>query len=206
MRKLRLACNVSGGGRTVLNFLDEIDAGRLNAEVVLVVADRECKAIERCAARGVTVELLPWSKGTGPEDWAARAWSRVAEARADLVCNAGFLRFLVIPPEWENRVLNIHPALLPDYGGKGMYGDHVHAAVLAAGDSESGCTVHFVTNEYDTGPIVLQKRVQVQPGDTTDSLAARVFQAECETYPEAVRLFGAGKLSVIDGIVEIADE
>jgi phosphoribosylglycinamide formyltransferase-1 len=206
MPKLRLACNVSGGGRTVLNFLDEIDTGRLDAEVVLVVADRECKAIERCAARGVTVELVPWARGSTPQEWAERVWPRVMEARVDLVCNAGFLRFLVIPPEWENRVLNIHPALLPKYGGKGMYGDYVHAAVLDANEMESGCTVHFVTNEYDTGPVVLQKRVPVQPDDTVDSLAARVFQAECDAYPEAVRLYGADRLSVVDGIVEISDE
>jgi phosphoribosylglycinamide formyltransferase-1 len=206
MDSVRLVCNVSGGGRTVINFLDAIEAGRLDAEVALVVADRECKAIERCAARGVPVELLPWSKGTSPQEWADRVWPRVRDADADLVCNAGFLRFLVIPREWDNRVLNIHPSLLPKYGGKGMYGDHVHTAVLNAGDVESGCTVHFVTNEYDTGPIVLQKHVPVLSGDTAESLAARVFEAECDAYPEAVRLYGANRLTVIDGRVEISDE
>jgi len=206
MDNARIVCNVSGGGRTVINFLDEIEAGRLDAEVVLVVADRPCKAIERCAARGLPVELIPWPKGAPAQDWADQAWRRVEAANADLVCNAGFLRFLVIPEDWENRVLNIHPALLPRFGGKGMYGDRVHAAVLDAGETESGCTVHFVTNEYDTGPIVLQKRVPVVAGDTTDSLATRVFEAECEAYPEAVRLYGAGRLTVIDGRVEIEDE
>jgi len=196
MPEIRIACNVSGGGRTVLNFLDEIEAGRLDASIVAVIADRDCKAIERCAARGLPVELIPWTKGTTPEDWGARAWPRIEEAGATLVCNAGFLRLLLVPPAWEGRILNIHPALLPKFGGRGMYGDRVHRAVLDAGEKESGCTVHVVTSEYDTGPIVLQRRVPVKPGDTVDTLAARVFEAECEAYPEAVRLYGAGRIQI----------
>ena len=206
MSSVRMVCNVSGGGRTVLNFQDRIEAGELDAEIALVIADRECKAIERCAARGLAVELIPWARGTDPADWGDRAWTRIEETGADLVCNAGFLRLLTVPPAWENRIFNIHPALLPEFGGKGMYGDHVHRAVLEAGREESGCTIHFVTNEYDTGPIVLQRRVPVKIDDDVDRLAARVFQAECEAYPEAVRLFGAGRISVVDGKVEIEDE
>jgi len=206
MGETRLVCNVSGGGRTVLNFLDRIEAGELDAGIPLVIADRECKAIERCAARGLAVQLIPWSKGTTPEDWAARAWPRIEESGATLVCNAGFLRLLLVPEAWEGRIMNIHPALLPRYGGKGMYGDRVHQAVLAAGESESGCTVHFVTDQYDTGPIILQRRVSVQPGETVDTLATRVFEVECEAYPEAVRLYGAGRLRIVDGKVEIEDE
>lgn len=206
MSEIRIACNVSGGGRTVLNLLDRIESGALDARVVLVLADRECKAIGRCARRGLAVELIPWPRGTTPEDWAARAWPHIEEAGADLVCNAGFLRFLVIPERWKGRVMNIHPALLPKFGGKGMYGDHVHRAVLDAHESESGCSVHFVTNEYDAGPVILQRRVPVLPGDTVETLGERVFEAECEAYPEAVRLFGAGRLHVTDGKVEIDDE
>jgi phosphoribosylglycinamide formyltransferase-1 len=194
MSETRIACLVSGGGRTVLNLLDEIEAGRLDARIVAVFADRACKAIERCAARGLPVELVPWSKGTTPEDWGARVWPRIEEAGTTLVCNAGFLRLLVVPPAWEGRILNIHPALLPKYGGRGMYGDRVHRAVLDAGERESGCTIHFVTSEYDSGPIVLQRKVPVEPDDTVDTLAARVFEAECEAYPEAVRRYGEGRL------------
>jgi phosphoribosylglycinamide formyltransferase-1 len=200
---LRLATNVSGGGRTVLNLLDRIEAGKLDAEVVLCIADRECKGLERIGARGVPVERVPWTKGTTAEDFAARVWPRIEAAEADLVCNCGFLRLLLVPPAWESRVMNIHPALLPKYGGKGMWGDHVHRAVLEAGDAESGCTVHFVTNEYDTGPIILQRRVPVLPDDTVESLAARVFEQECEAYPEAIRLFGEGRLHVEAGKVVI---
>jgi len=200
---LRVVCNVSGGGRTVLNFLDRIEAGELHASIPLVIADRTCKAIERLRARGVEVRLIPWSKGTTPEDFAARIWPVIEEAGADLVCNAGFLRLLVVPPAWEGRIMNIHPGLLPKYGGKGMYGDHVHRAVLANGETESGCTVHFVTDEYDAGPVILQRLVPVAPDDTADALAARVFAAECEAYPEAVGLYAEGRLTIVDGKVEI---
>lgn len=203
MSSLVIAANVSGGGRTVLNFQDRIEAGALDARVALVLADRECKAIERLRARGLDVELLPWTKGMTPDEWAAKAWPRIEAAGAELVCNCGFLRLLRIPPRWENRVMNIHPALLPKFGGKGMYGDRVHAAVLAAGEKESGCTVHFADAAYDRGPILVQKRVPVLPDDTVDTLAARVFEAECEAYPEAVRLFGEGRIRVEQGKVSI---
>jgi phosphoribosylglycinamide formyltransferase-1 len=101
---------------------------------------------------------------------------------------AGFLSLWEIPPELHGLVLNIHPALLPKFGGKGMHGHHVHEAVLAAGETESGCTVHYADNTYDTGPIIVQRRVPVRPGDTADTLAARVFEQECIAYPEAIRI------------------
>jgi folate-dependent phosphoribosylglycinamide formyltransferase PurN len=111
---------------------------------------------------------------------------------------AGFLQLLRIPDDFAGRVLNIHPALLPAFGGQGMYGRRVHKAVLAAGVKESGCTVHVADNEYDHGPIVLQRTVEVRPDDTPEALADRVFAAECEAYPEAIRLFAEGKLR-LDG-------
>jgi len=203
MPDLRVVTLVSGGGRTVLNFFDEIEAGRLPVEIPLVIADRECAAIERLRARGANVELIPWEKGKGPLEWAARVWPRIEAVRAQLVCNCGFLRLLAIPTAWTGRVMNIHPALLPKFGGKGMYGDRVHAAVLEAGEDESGCTVHFADNVYDRGPIILQRRVPVLPGDTVQTLAARVFEAECEAYPDAVRLFAEGRLRIEKGKVVI---
>jgi formyltetrahydrofolate-dependent phosphoribosylglycinamide formyltransferase len=109
----------------------------------------------------------------------------------DLVIMAGFIRRYLFPKKYEGRVLNIHPALLPDFGGKGFYGHHVHEAVLKSGAKESGCTVHYADLNYDKGPILLQKRVPVLPGDTPDTLAARVFEAECEAYPEAIRRMAA---------------
>ena len=206
MSSPRIVCTASGGGRTVLNLLDRIEDGSLDATIELVIADRACAAIERCAARGLAVELMPWTRATDAGEWAQGAWERIEEVGATLVCHAGFLRLLVIPPAWEYRVMNVHPALLPKYGGNGMWGSHVHRAVLDSGDKESGCTVHFATNEYDAGPSIVQRRVPVQAGDTVETLAARVFEAECAAYPEAVRLFGADRLTIEDGKVKIRDE
>jgi formyltetrahydrofolate-dependent phosphoribosylglycinamide formyltransferase len=118
------------------------------------------------------------------------------EAGADLVCLAGFLHLLEIPDDFRLRVLNIHPALIPAFCGKGFHGLHVHRAALEAGVKVSGCTVHFADNEYDHGPIVLQRVVPVLDDDTPEGLAARVFAQECEAYPEAIRLFARGRLHV----------
>ena len=114
----------------------------------------------------------------------------------DLVCFAGWLHLLPIPTDFQRKVLNIHPALLPAFGGKGMYGQRVHDAVLASGAKVSGCTVHFADDSYDTGPILIQKCVPVKDGDDADALAARVFEAECEAYAEAIELVASGRVTV----------
>jgi folate-dependent phosphoribosylglycinamide formyltransferase PurN len=118
---------------------------------------------------------------------------------------AGFLSLWRIPEDRFGWVINIHPALLPDFGGKGMYGHRVHEAVLAAGRTESGCTVHFCDNEYDHGPIILQRKVRIKPNDTADTLAARVFEQECVAYPEAVRLFCEDRIRLEGRRVTILD-
>ena len=117
-------------------------------------------------------------------------------AGADLVCLAGFLQLVLIPDDFAGRVLNIHPSLIPAFCGKGYHGRAVHEAVLAAGVKITGCTVHFADNEYDRGPIVLQRTVPVLDDDTADTLAARVFAAECEAYPEAIGLFADRRLHI----------
>ena len=203
--KLRLGVLLSGGGRTLLNICDEIDAGRLDAEVAVVIASRQCKGIERAEARGLAVHLVPHKQMPDVETYSARIVELLDAAGVGLVIQAGLLSLWRIPPQYEWRVMNIHPALLPKFGGTGMWGHHVHEAALAAGEAESGCTVHFVTNEYDAGPIILQRTVPVQPDDDADTLAGRVFEQECIAYPQAIRLFAAGKLSVKDGKVVIAD-
>ncbi len=121
----------------------------------------------------------------------------IRQADADLVCLAGFLQLLRIPPDFENRVMNIHPALIPAFSGKGFHGLHVHRAVLEAGVKITGCTVHFADNEYDHGPIILQRAVAVADDDTPESLSARVFAQECAAYPEAIRLFAEGRLRIV---------
>jgi len=177
-RPPRLGVLLSGGGRTLQNLIDRIAAGRLDAQIACVIADRELTpGLQRAAEAG-----LPHRQLHEP----TAIWQMLRASEVDLVCLCGYLRLLPIEPEFAGRVLNIHPALLPAHGGKGMFGHHVHAAVLAAGDRESGCTVHVCDDQYDRGPILLQRRVPVLPGDTEATLATRVFSAECEAYPEAI--------------------
>ena len=163
---LDVAVTFSGGGRTVLNLLDKIAAGELDARIVLAVTDRECKGIARIEAGGVPVERVAWTRETTVDDYAARVWPLIEATGARLVCFCGFLRLLWIPPAWDNRVMNIHPALLPKFGGNGMWGDHVHRAVLEAGEAESGCTVHFVDAGVDTGDILYQARMEPSKADS----------------------------------------
>ena len=202
---IRLGVLISGGGRTLLNICDEIDAGRLDAQVVVVIASRPCKGIERARSRGLDVQLVPYKQMPNTETYSARIVEILDAAGVELVVQGGFLSLWHIPPQYEGKVMNIHPALLPKHGGRGMWGHHVHEAVLASGESESGCTVHFVTNEYDAGPVILQKSVPVLAGDDADALADRVFEAECVAYPQAIRLFAAGRLTINNGRVVIAE-
>ncbi len=188
MSRRRLVLLISGGGRTALNIADEIDAGRLNAEIALVIASRECVGADRCRERALPVVV---ERGVIPEP---RLTEILDEARADLVCLAGYLKLLPIPNAWRGRILNIHPALLPKFGGPGMFGDRVHRAALEAGEQISGCTVHLCTDEFDRGPIVVQRTCPVLPDDTPETLAARVFEQECVAYPEAIRIT-LGKLA-----------
>ena len=188
-----IAVLVSGGGRSLENLAQQIAAGALDARIALVLSNRvDAFALERARRLGLEAVALPHGDFAGAEDF-SRAVFREVEARGcELVVLAGFLRLLLLPQDWVGRVLNIHPALLPAFGGKGYYGERVHRAVLAAGVPETGCTVHYVTNEYDAGPIVLQRRIAVQPGETAESLAARVFEQEQIALPEACRLHLSG--------------
>jgi phosphoribosylglycinamide formyltransferase-1 len=127
----------------------------------------------------------------------------VDSAKADLVCMAGFLKLWTIPAAWTGRVMNIHPALLPMFGGRGMHGHYVHEAVVASGVKVTGCTVHFATNEYDRGPIIAQRTVPVAFDDLPDDVAKRVFAAECEAYPEAIRLFANRRLRIVGNRVHV---
>ena len=189
-RQVVLGCLISGGGRTVLNLQQEIDAGRLDARIgVVVVTKQGIAGIERCRAAGLNVVVCDRSR---PESLDDQVDAALQAARVDLVCLCGYLRKFRVGP-WAGRALNIHPALLPRHGGHGMYGHHVHTAVLAAGDAESGCTVHLVDDEYDHGRTIVQRRCPVLPGDTPEALAARVFEQECLAYPEAIRIM-AGSL------------
>jgi len=205
---VRLGVLLSGGGRTLENILAEINTGRLKglAEVVVVIASRPgIRGIRVAEDAGIPVHLIRFAEFKAVDAYSDAMAHVLDEARVDLVCLAGFLLYWTIPARYEGRVMNIHPALLPAFGGKGMYGHHVHEAVLARGCRVSGCTVHFVNNEYDAGPIILQRAVRAYADDTPDTLAARVFREECEAYPEAIRLFVEGRLRIEGGVVHVAD-
>jgi formyltetrahydrofolate-dependent phosphoribosylglycinamide formyltransferase len=197
MADLSLAFLISGSGTTLQNFLDRIADGRLRARVVQVVSSRaDAFGLERARRAGVPAAVVERKGCPSTEEFSRRIFELCRAAGADLCLLAGFLQLVLIPDDYRGRVLNIHPALIPAFCGKGYYGHRVHEAALAAGVKVSGCTVHFADNQYDHGPIILQRVVPVLDDDTPDSLAARVFEQECESYPEAVRLFAEGRLHV----------
>lgn len=202
---LHLAALISGGGRTLLNLHQTIQRGELPATIDLVVSSRaKATGVGRAQAAGLNVVVLD-RKTLGACEFQNQLTRLLLEfagrtpAAGPLICMAGFLSLWRIPEELLGRVINIHPALLPDFGGPGMYGHHVHQAVLAAGRAESGCTVHFCDNVYDHGPIIVQRRVPVLPQDTPDTLAERVFAEECIAYPEAIRMLFRGNVRLEDG-------
>jgi len=227
-KPIRLGILLSGGGRTLENILRVAQppsavpgsqpgaAGpqklaaegpqKLAAEVVLVIASREkIRGIEIAESAGVPTHLVRPKEFPTVQAYSDAIVRLLDEARVDLVCLAGFLSYWIIPDRYLGRVMNIHPALLPSFGGKGMYGHHVHEAVLRRGCKVSGCTVHFVDNEYDAGPIILQRCVPAYAEDTPETLAARVFAEECIAYPEAIRLYAAGRLHLVGRTVHIDD-
>jgi len=190
-KPLRLAVLISGSGRTLANLLERSAAGSLAATVDLVLANRDLiGGLEIAAAAGIPTVVLPRA-GQPLADWSNAVFDRCRAAGVDLVVMAGFLQLLEIPADFTGRVINIHPSLLPAFGGKGFYGDHVHRAVLERGCTISGCTVHFVDNEYDHGRIILQQAVPVLPEDDHERLAVRVFKAECDTLPAAINQLAA---------------
>jgi phosphoribosylglycinamide formyltransferase-1 len=193
-RHLRLAVLLSGSGRTLENLLVRIDAGSLPASVAVVVSSRpDVRGVKIAQRAGVPVRVLP-PGGQGVEAWSDVIFSACRQVRADLVVMAGFMHLVKIPSDFTGRVINIHPSLLPAFGGRGYHGMNVHRAVLERGCTVSGCTVHLVDDEYDHGRVLLQEAVPVLPDDSPASLAARVFAAECQTLPEAIRRVAAGLL------------
>lgn len=193
---VRLAVCVSGSGTTLQNLLDRIRARKLRAEVVKVVASRpRIPAIEKAAAAGVALALADRSTRSLAE-FSRSVFDPVRQSQADLVVLGGFLSLVEIPADYAGKVINVHPALVPAFCGKGYHGAAVHRAVIDSGVKVTGCTVHFADATYDTGPIILQKTVPVQDDDTPETIAARVFQLECQALPEAIALYAEGRLRV----------
>lgn len=203
-KPLRLGVLISGGGTTLINILEHINKGMLNAEVAVVISSLSTAGgVERAKAAGLDVKIIRKKDHPNIDEFSRRIEEELAAADVDLVVQGGWLCLWKIPARYENRVMNIHPALLPSFGGQGMWGHHVHEAVIAKGCKVSGCTVHFCTNEYDKGPIIVQRCCPVKNNDNAETLAARVFEQECIAYPQAIKLFAEDKLFVQNGTVKI---
>lgn len=179
---------LSGSGRSLENLHECILRGDVDGEVVLVISNTpKAYGLVRAQRLGIEHHTLRPRDYPDRQAWSAAVYRQLREHDVDWVLLLGFLALLPIEPDFEGRVLNIHPSLLPKHGGAGMYGNRVHAAVLAAGDRESGCTVHFCDDEYDRGTVLHQRRCPVHPDDDVETLAARVFEEEKRALPEALR-------------------
>jgi formyltetrahydrofolate-dependent phosphoribosylglycinamide formyltransferase len=196
-QSIRLAVLLSGSGTTLQNLIDRIADRRLDAQIVQVIASKaHAFGLERARKAGLPAAVVDRKECSSVEEFSSRLFEICRRQEVQLVCLAGFLHLIRVPDDFTGRVMNIHPALIPAFCGKGMYGHRVHQAVLESGAKISGCTVHFADNEYDHGPIILQRVVPVLDDDTPDTLAARVFDLECQAYPEAIRLHAEGKLRI----------
>ena len=188
---------ISGGGTTLRNFIEKIAAGQLPVEIALVISSSPAaRGLQFAHDAGIPSVVIERKSFATQDDFSRAIFDHCRRARAELVVMGGFLKRVTIPEDFANRVVNIHPALVPAFCGEGFYGHRVHEAVLEYGAKLSGCTVHFADNQYDHGPVILQRAVPVLDDDTPETLAARVFEAECEAYPEALRLIAAGRVSV----------
>ncbi len=194
---LHIAVLISGGGTTLRNFIEKIAAGQLPVEIALVVSSSPAaRGLQFAQQAGIPSVVVERKTFDGQDAFSDAIFGRCRQAGAEVVAMAGFLKRVTIPDDFRDRVLNIHPALIPAFCGQGFYGHRVHEAVLEYGAKLSGCTVHFADNQYDHGPVILQRAVPVLDDDTPDALAARVFAAECEAYPEALRLIAEGRVRV----------
>lgn len=191
-RAQRLAVLISGSGTTLRNLLQWQTAGKLAAQIVLVgSSSADAAGLQYAAAAGIPSFVVDHRTVRDEVEFSRQIFTRCRELTVDYVVLGGFLRKLRIPADFERRVVNIHPSLIPAFAGKGFYGRRVHEAVLRQGCKITGCTVHFVDDEFDHGPIIDQAAVRVQDSDTPETLAARVFAAECELYPAVInRLAG----------------
>gem|GEM_PF-341550 len=182
---IRLGILISGSGATLENLAAAITSKELCAQIVTVIASNDtCYGIERAKRLNLPVTVISRKQAGSIEQFSQQIAQHLRDHRVELVLMAGFLSLWQIPDDFAGKVMNIHPALLPKFGGVGMHGRHVHEAVLAASETESGCTVHFADNTYDHGPIILQWRVPVLPTDTPDSLADRVLSRSALRIPK----------------------
>lgn len=184
----KLAVLISGSGTTLQNLIDRAQDGTLPVQISGVISSHaDVYGVERARTAGLPVRVVDYRNYRHrPKEFSAAISSILDDWNPDLVVMAGFIRHYQFPARYRNRIINIHPALLPKFGGKGMWGLRVHSAVLAAGARESGCTVHYVDHLYDHGSIILQRKVTVEPTDTAASLQSKVQTEERLALPEAI--------------------
>lgn len=204
-RRITLAVLISGGGTTLKNLIEKIADGKLSAEIKLVISSRpDARGLEFAKEAGIPSFVVNRKEFKSTQEFSDRITEILRAHSPELIVFGGFLCLYKFPPEFQGRIINIHPALLPSFGGKGMYGDHVHEAVLKSGAKVSGCTVHFVDEIYDHGPIIAQRVVPVLPDDTVETLRNRVQAVERELYPEVINWFAQGRVRLgSDGTVTV---
>ncbi len=204
IKPIKLAVLLSGGGSTLANFIEYISSGKLDAVIVAVVSSRSgVKGVEIAREAHIPVHIVRRKKFTDEREFSAAIDEALDQHEVDLICLAGFMSRYYAADKYFGKIINIHPALIPMFCGKGYYGHHVHEAVLNRGVHVTGCTVHFVDDEYDHGPIIAQRVVPVLGDDTSDSLAARVQTEERRLYPQVVQWFAEDRVNIECGKVTI---
>jgi formyltetrahydrofolate-dependent phosphoribosylglycinamide formyltransferase len=197
IKKINLGVLISGGGNTLQNLIDQIETGKLPAAIRIVISSKpNVIGLERARKHNIPAAVVPYIHYKNVDAFSQAITTELVKYPIDLITLAGFVHFYKIPDKYKGMIMNIHPGLIPAFCGHNYYGRKVHEAVINYGAKVSGCTVHFADNVYDNGPIIIQRTVPVLDNDTPDALAERVFKEECEAYPEAIRLFAAGRLKV----------
>lgn len=190
-RPLPIAVLISGGGTTLRNLIQKQSENQIDVDFRLVVSSRsDAAGLQIAASASIPTTVVRKISSESGQEHSARVFDPIRALGVQYVIMGGYLQHVLIPDDFENRVINIHPSLIPAFCGKGMYGLRVHQAAIDFGVRVSGCTVHFVDNQYDHGPIILQKTCEVLKDDTAESLQQRVFALECEALPEAIRQLG----------------
>ena len=204
---LNLAILISGSGTTLQNLIDKINDKTLNANIQIVISSApDTYGVKRAEQNNIPVTIVQRKGFNNSEIFSNTIINEIEKYSVDLIILAGFLHLFKIPDKYTGKVMNIHPGLIPSFCGKGYYGHHVHEAVIESGVKVSGCTVHFVDNEYDCGPIIIQRVVQVHEDDSPETLAQRVFKEECIAYPEAINLFAEGRLKIEERKVKVLNK
>ncbi|MCA9200340.1 MAG: phosphoribosylglycinamide formyltransferase [Planctomycetales bacterium] len=203
--KLPIAVLISGGGTTLKNLIQCHSAGKLDVDFRLVISSSEqAGGLAFASEASIPAVVLERKDFDSTDSYSRALFDHCRQAGVQLVVMGGFLKHVLVPDDFTNKVINIHPSLIPAFCGKGFYGRRVHQAALDYGAKLSGCTIHFVDNEYDHGPIISQHAVPVMLDDTAASLAARVFTTECEAYPQAIQAIAAGRVQVEGRTVRIS--